>query len=176
MAEGSDLESCYAAAMRVLQLRWNSVAELRRKLARKKFTAAHIDDTVERLRREKWLDDERFATALVRTRSRRFGRNRIARELGAAGVERETAQRAITENVDPETEQAAIVALCEKKSRMIARRHGTAYLASELGRKKVAAYLLNHGYGIDAVLRAIATAVAGIGEDGIEDGELRIED
>ena len=156
MSAPSDLEACYSSALRILQHRWNSVAELRQKLARKEYDEAAIATTIERLHAEKWLDDERFAGALVRTRSRRnIGRHRIVRELGRAGIAREEAQRAIAENVDPETEQAAIVALCAKKSKMIARRHGADYLASEAGRKKVAAYLLNHGYGLEAVLRVI---------------------
>src|SRR6266516_4396400 len=94
-----DIDS-YAAALRILNYRFNSEGELRRKLLAKKFEPADVEATLERLRREKWLDDARFAGAFVRTRSRRkVGRRRIARELGAAGVSADTVAEAIAGNV-----------------------------------------------------------------------------
>src|SRR5690349_11464135 len=79
---------CYQSALRILQYRFNSEAELRRKLAAKKFDADAIDAAIARLREEKWLDDERFAEAFVRTRMRkRVGPLRVRRELNAAGVD-----------------------------------------------------------------------------------------
>src|SRR5258706_6055851 len=106
----------YTAALRILNYRFNSEAELRRKLLAKKFEPAEVDAALERLRREKWLDDARFAGAFVRTRSRRkVGRQRIARELGAAGVAGETAAQAIAEHVNADDERAAPEELARKK-------------------------------------------------------------
>lgn len=123
--------------MRILNYRFNSEAELRRKLARKKFEPDEIDRTIAQLQRERWLDDERFAGAFVRTRSRkRIGAKRIVLELRAAGVDREVATEAIAANVDPEVEREHMRAL-------IARR-------AHWERNKLAAYLLKQGY--DAAL------------------------
>ena len=152
----TDAERCYAAAMRILGHRFNSVAELRLKLRAKKFERDIIDETLERLRREKWLDDERFAGAFVRTRqNKRIGSRRIERELAAAGVDRETAKVAIAENADEERELSDLTALCEKRRRLLIRRHGEQYLETAEGRKKLAAYLLNHGYDAALVQRVI---------------------
>jgi regulatory protein len=152
----SDLDRCYAAAMRILGHRFNSVAELRLKLRRKKFENDVIDETLTRLRAEKWLDDERFAGAFVRTRqNKRVGSRRIARELAAAGVDRETAKTALAENADEEREFGDLTALCEKRRRLLIRRHGPEYLETAEGRKKLAAYLLNHGYDAALVQRVI---------------------
>jgi regulatory protein len=137
-------ERCYLAAMRILNYRFNSEAELRRKLRSKKFADDDVDATLERLRREKWLDDERFAGALVRTRARkRVGPRRIARELNAAGVDNDTASRVIRENADPEQERAAAKSLCEKRLRVLLRRHGE--IDAEV-RNKLTGWLLNQGY------------------------------
>ncbi len=46
--------------MRILGYRFNSAAELRLKLRAKNFDKTLIDETIDRLRTEKWLDDERF--------------------------------------------------------------------------------------------------------------------
>ena len=152
----TDAERCYAAAMRILGHRFNSVAELRLKLRAKKFEREVIDETIERLRAEKWLDDERFAGAFVRTRqNKKIGSRRIARELAAVGVDRDTAKNVLAEHADEERELADLTALCEKRKRLLIRRHGEAYLETAEGRKKLAAYLLNHGYDAALVQRVI---------------------
>ena len=147
----TDLERCYLAAMRILAYRFNSTAELRRKLRSKKFEPDVIDATLTRLGEEKWLDDERFAGAFVRTRSnKQVGKLRILRELHAAGVDRDSARAAVDENLDPEHEQEQLKALCLKRMRMLARRHGEEWLGTDEGRNKLTVWLLNQGY--DAAL------------------------
>ena len=135
----TDAERAYVAALRILGYRFNSELELRRKLQRKKFEKAIIDATIARLREEKWLDDERFAGAFARTRSRkRIGAKRIVLELRAAGVDDDVATRAVKENIDPEHEREQIRAIVQ-------RREGWE-------RNKLRAYLLKQGY--DAALVA----------------------
>ncbi len=152
----TDLDHCYAAALRILGHRFNSVAELKLKLRAKKFDREIIDETITRLRDEKWLDDERFAGALVRTRQRKkIGPRRIARELAAAGVDRETARSVLVEHADEERQFADLKALYEKRSRLLIRRHGRQYLETAEGRKKLAAYLLNQGYDAALIQRVI---------------------
>ena len=146
-----DLERCYIAAMRILNFRFNSTEELRRKLRTKKFEPAVIDETLTRLTAEKWLDDERFAGALVRTRqNRRLGPRRIAQDLQAAGLSRESANQAMKANADPVREEEGLRALYQKRLRMMIRRHGEDYAATPEARNKLAFYLLKQGY--DAAL------------------------
>lgn len=152
-----ELERCYAAAMRILRYRFNSEAELRRKLTQKRvFDPETIDATLARLHREKWLDDRRFAGALVRSRAnKRLGKRRIARELQAAGVSASDAEEAIDEHVDAEQQGEALRALRDKRARILARRHGEDFLATEEGRNKLAVYLLNKGYDAALVYAAL---------------------
>jgi regulatory protein len=141
----------YTAALRILNYRFNSEAELRRKLLAKKFEPAEVDAALERLRREKWLDDGRFAGAFVRTRTRRkVGRRRIARELGAAGVAGETAAAAIAEHVNEEEERSAAEELARKKMTVLLRRN-----EKDAARNKVAAYLQRQGYDLTLVLEIV---------------------
>jgi regulatory protein len=150
------MADAYVAALRILQHRWNSIAELRRKLARKEFTGDEIDGAIEKLTSEGWLDDERFAGALVRTKTRRrVGPMRIRQELQAAGVGRETAARAIAENVDRETELEQLRALCEKRNRILVRRLGDDFLTTDEGRNKLVGYLLKQGYDAALVLSVV---------------------
>lgn len=151
-----ELERCYLAAMRILQYRWNSEAELQRKLKSKKFEKETIDTTIVRLREERWLDDERFAGAFTRTRAlKKVGRNRILRELHAAGVADDTAAQAVSENVDETHQQEGIRALGARRARQLVRRHGAGYLDSAEGRNKLTVYLLNQGYDAGLVYQTV---------------------
>jgi regulatory protein len=146
-----DLERCHTAALRILNYRFNSEAELRRKLLGKRFEKETVDATLTRLRAERWLDDERFASAYVRTRAQKHvGHLRIKRELQASGVSDEVTRQALQENTDKDRERADLTTLCEKKSRLLTNRHGEGYLSTPEGRNKLMRYLLNQGY--DAAL------------------------
>jgi regulatory protein len=152
-----DLERCHISALRILGYRWNSEAELRRKLASKRFDKEVIETTIARLRDEKWLDDNRFAEAFVRTKAmKRMGRGRIKGALRAAGVDSESAERAIRANLDPEKEMEGLKVLCAKRMRMLVRRHGEEFLDTDEGRNKLTAWLLNQGYDA-ALVRDVLT-------------------
>jgi SOS response regulatory protein OraA/RecX len=154
----NDLERCYAAALRILHYRFNSEAELRRKLRRKEFEEGVVEATLVRLREEQWLDDERFAGAFVRTRSaKRIGRLRIARELQAAGVEPEAVSRALNANLDAELEKSAAFEAARKRTAILVRRHGEDYLASPEGRSRLAGWLIARGYDSQSVWDIVQT-------------------
>jgi regulatory protein len=146
----------YLAALRILKYRFNSEVELRRKLRGKRFEKDDIENAMLRLRNEKWLDDDRYAAAFVRSRAnKRVGQSRIRRELQAAGVNQDSAQQAIAQNVDPEREHEALRQLCQKRARMLVRRHGEAYLRTSEGRNKLVGYLLKQGYDAGLVYEAL---------------------
>jgi regulatory protein len=151
-----DLERCYLAAQRILHYRFNSEVELRRKLRAKKFDADVIDATIAKLRNEKWLDDERFAGAFVRTRARRnIGAKRILRELHAAGVTNDAARRAVQENVDPEEERERLISAANRRARVLSRKHGPEFLTTDERRNKLAVWLLNQGYDAGLISEAL---------------------
>jgi regulatory protein len=159
------VSDAYVAALRILNYRFNSEAELRRKLRGKKFEKDDIEAAIARLHREKWLDDERFAGAFVRTRAnKRVGKLRIRRELQAAGVSGSAAEQAIAENVDPERERESLEALCAKRVRVLVRRHGPEYLESDEAHAKLTAYLIGHGYDSALVREVVKNAARGLAE------------
>lgn len=152
-----DPERCYVAAMRILNHRFNSEGELRRKLEMKEFARDVIDATVDRLRSERWLDDDRFATAYVRTRVRKgIGLLRVKRELIAAGVESDTIARALDESLPDHDERAAAVASARKRLAFLRRRDDDALI-----REKLIAYLFRQGFDSSMamdVVRELMTA------------------
>jgi regulatory protein len=151
-----DLERCYVAALRILNHRFNSEGELRRKLAMKALSPDIVSATIERLRGEKWLDDDRFAASYVRARVRKgFGRLRIKRELTAAGVEPETIARALEESVPDHDERAAAVVAARKRLAVLRRRDDDALI-----REKLVAYLFRQGYDSSLALDVVRELLA----------------
>jgi regulatory protein len=153
-----DVERCYIAGLRILNYRFNSEAELRAKLDRKEFPRDAIDAAIERLRREKWLDDERFAAAFVRMRLRKgIGRLRIKRELQAAGVDSATIAQAL--EIPDHDDRAAAITSARKRLAVLRRRDD-----DDAIRQKLVAYLFRQGYesgmAMDAVREAMATSRA----------------
>ena len=156
------MADAYTSALRILQYRFNSEHELRRKLAAKKFDDAEIDEAIERLRDEKWIDDERFAGAYVRTRAaKKLGPARIKRELSAAGVDRATADRAVAENLDEERTSSDLAEAAAKRRRLMVRRHGKEFVGTAEGKSRLAAYLIRQGFPTDRVLDWVQRNAAG---------------
>lgn len=133
------MADCYLSALRILGYRFNSEAEMRRKLRAKRFDEQTIAATLARLRDEQWLDDERFAAAYVRTRVQKgIGALRIRRELMAAGIDDDVADRAVRENA-AEGEDERLRAAYEKLKRRIS------------DPDKIAARLLRQGFERSAI-------------------------
>jgi regulatory protein len=153
-------ERCYATALRILNVRWNSATELRRKLARKQFDADTIAATLARLDSEKWLDDDRFADAFVRSRTRkRVGPMRIRRELGAAGVDDDVIDRALGAYRDADVERTTLVELARKKAALLKRRGEE----DDRLRQKLSAYLARQGYETSLVIDVVQEVLRAAG-------------
>ena len=84
----------YGRAIARLARRDHSEQEIRRGLRRDGFADDEIEETVARLRRDRYLDDAGFAARLARTRLAHagVGRNRVRLELRKKGVRRATAE------------------------------------------------------------------------------------
>ncbi len=147
--------------MRILNHRFNSEAELRRKLALKEFDPETINATITKLRRESWLDDERFAASFVRTRIRKgFGKLRVRRELAAVGVDRETIARALDGSVPDHDERAAALVAARKRLAVLRRRAGDPRI-----REKLVAYLFRQGYDSSLAIDVVREALVGTAEN-----------
>jgi regulatory protein len=151
-----DLERCQIAAMRILNHRFNSEGELRRKLEMKEFARDVVDATIDRLRREKWLDDDRFAATYVRTRVRKgIGLLRVKRELAAAGVDGETIARALDESLPDHDERAAALVSARKRLVVLRRRDDDALI-----REKLVAYLFRQGFDSSMAMEVVRELMA----------------
>jgi regulatory protein len=112
-ATGAPAPSAYQRALRRLARRDHSVAELRRALEARGHEPEEIGAAIERLRRERYLDDasyaERYARSrlahqgqgrgLIRQGLRQRGVSRPEAEAGLAGALREVDERAVLDSL-----------------------------------------------------------------------------
>ena len=107
-----EARSLFARAVTLLARREHSRAELASKLRRSLTEAddpAEVDQVLDALERDKLLSDERYAGALTRTRSTRFGDARVRFDLKSAGVDAETVDRAVASLKGTEFERARAI-------------------------------------------------------------------
>jgi regulatory protein len=97
--KGEVRQECFDAAIGFLKHRLHSRAELRKKLMRREYGPAIIDDVLNDLSRLGYLDDDRFARtkAIASSQHKRHGPRRAMVELLKAGVKSDVAQRALAD-------------------------------------------------------------------------------
>ncbi len=103
-----DPEIVLAAALRFLEVRSRSVAEVRRRLTRAGYQLELVDGAIERLLELGMLDDRTFAAAWVesRDRARPRGERALQQELRQKGVDRAVIDELLDERRTDEEGQA----------------------------------------------------------------------
>jgi regulatory protein len=164
------------AALRFLEVRQRSVAEVRRRLTQAGYQAELIDGAIARLGELGVLDDEAFTAAWVesRDRARPRGERALRRELALKGVDRTLVDDAMaTRRPEPGGEADPDIVAAER----LLQRH-----ASQLGRvadprtrrQRAYALLARHGFDSDLAGRLSAQLLLGSmsdSGDGDADGE-----
>jgi regulatory protein len=140
--------SAYLTALQLLARRDLSSRELHDRLVRRGHDEAAVADALERLSRERALDDARVAEGRARTAlARGRGRLRAVMEIEAAGIDRATARDA-TAAVFANTDEDALIA------RALARRlHGPIRDAAHFRRLHQA--LVRQGFPPDRITAAL---------------------
>ena len=147
-----DADRAYVTALGLLARRELAEAQLRSRLARRKFEADEIDAAMTRLRRERALDDHRTALACARTqvRLKHRGRARVVREIEALGINRDIARDAVAEVFTELDESALLEQALDRRLR-----HGLS-LTDPAVFRRVHRYLLGQGFDpgrVTALLR-----------------------
>ena len=136
------MPSAYQRALRRLARRDHSEQEIRRALLEKGHEGAEIDEAVTRLRRERALDDDAFASRFARSRMAHsgLGRNRIRRDLRARGVASRVVERGLREAAQEVSEPELLD--------RVARRYWSAHATDEPMRRvrRLWAFLLRRGF------------------------------
>jgi regulatory protein len=141
----------YEAAVRALTRRAYSVYEMKQLLGRRTEDDTLLKTVMDRLKRAKMIDDERFAKQFARQRTeiRRQGKFRIARDLRARGVPDRHIEAALADAAKETDESAIVRQRLERKLRSF---------RGEINENKMASMyrsLLRAGFSADVVRREL---------------------
>ena len=141
-------DSAYLTALKMLSGRELTERQVRQRLGRRGYDADAIDDAIERLKRDRSLDDERAAKAMAHTETtlRKRGRLRVTRRLQAAGIAPAVAQRATQEVFQTIDADALLASALQKRLR------GREQIADDREFQRLYRYLIGQGFESDRVL------------------------
>jgi len=139
------------AALRFLEVRQRSAAEVRRRLLLHGYRPGMADAAIERLTELGMLDDAAFAQAWIesRDRARPRGERALRRELAIKGIERDVVDGTLAEREAqaPDADAEAARRLLERNARALAR-------VPDLRSRRQRAYLLLARNGFDPEIAA----------------------
>ena len=116
--KGEVRQECLDHALRLLQQRLHSRSELQKKLSRREYGPAVVDDVLADLARLGYVDDARFAKskALSAAQNKHHGRRRAYVELMKSGVGTETAREALEDVYEAHDSMASARLLAQKQA------------------------------------------------------------
>ena len=143
-------EKAFCKAAALCAKREMASYDMRRKLAAWGLDAGELQAVLDRLEREGFIDDERYARMFVRERLRlnKWGRVKIAASLRAKGFGEEVIERALDE-IDEGEYGEILGEVLKTKARTVA-------ATSEYERRsKLARFAQSRGFELDLALRAL---------------------
>jgi len=140
--------SAYGTALKMLAGRELSEAQVRQRLARRKYDSGDIDNAIERLKAGGYIDDARAAAVIARreTTVRRRGKARVSNRLRAAGIAPAVADRAIEQAFKDVDADALLDASLERRLR------GRTRIEDDKEMQRLYRYLIGQGFEGDRVL------------------------
>jgi len=146
------MASAYLDGLKLLARRELSEAQVRQRLARKEYDSDEIDRAIDRLREERAIDDARVAEAIARTETavRRRGKLRVRLQIQRAGIDKDTAKRAVDGVFEAIDDDALIEASLRKRLR------GRDTIADDREFQRLYRYLVGQGFESDRIVKALS--------------------
>jgi regulatory protein len=152
----TELKAARAVAFRFLGHSARSGAEIERRLERGGFDTEVTADVVAELRRDGYLDDDRFASDWIHDRAdrKRYGKTRLASELTSRGVDRDIVKQAIGEvSEEDEIRRAMEIAAAKAPANPLSIQNHEEMLKAE---HRLAQMLQRRGFNWEIVKQVLA--------------------
>ncbi len=140
----------YLSCLNMVSYRPRSIKEIRTYLKRKKYSNSIVESVIEKLIKENYLDDYKFAVDWVKDRIkfRLYSRYRVISELKEKGIERGKIDEIIKEYYPLSKEEE----IAEIKIKKYANSRN---LSLPNDKDKVAKYLSRSGFSVDSILKIL---------------------
>ena len=153
LAEEENKNKCFSYAVYLLGGRNYFEKALRDKLRQKEYTEEAIDFTVEKLKKYKYIDDEKLTAAFISDKKRfsKKGPRYIAQALKMKGVDGETIKTALEEGYDNEEAYENCRALAIKKYEYYKRKSEDKYTF----KGKMYGFLAQRGFNSEIIRKVL---------------------
>ena len=152
----ADAEGALRTALRAFAYRSFARRDLARRLVRKGHPAPAVEAALLECERMGLIDDLGFALGFVESRAARGrGPSRVARDLGAAGVERAIIDQVLARWPESAPPEALALALARKRAGQLRD------VERQARRRRVLAYLARRGFTGSAAQAAVREAMGG---------------
>lgn len=140
------------AAFRLLVRRLHSSHELKLKLIKKKYDKSIIDNVIQSLKEQNYLNDAQFAKLLVEEKSikKKFGSNKIRSELYKKGIDKSIIDSVLNSENDELNFDNAIF-LAKKKLKLLIEKNTDKRKLKE----KLYSFLSSKGYDSELIMKVI---------------------
>lgn len=138
-------------ALSLLSFRARSEKEIRDRMLQKGYELSVIENTVQYLKEQRYVNDREFAEAFIKDKAElsHYGRNRIKTELLKKGIPKEMIDELIEATIQTDTEYETARELAESKMKSYQKdKKDSQY-------RKLSGYLLRKGYSYDIVSRVV---------------------
>lgn len=148
----SELLQIRDAAFRLLARRLHSTHELKLKLIKKKYDKLIIDNVIQSLKEENYLNDDQFAKLLTEEKyvKKKFGKNKIRAELYKKGIDKSVID-SILNNQDDELNYDNAIFLAKKKLKFLNEKKTDKKKLKE----KLYSFLSRKGYDSELIMKVI---------------------
>ena len=162
--QGEVRQECFDDAIAMIQRRPHSRGEVKKKLARKEFGPAVIEGVLDDLARLGYLNDEQFAKAraLSAARHKHHGKRRAKVELMKAGVDAETAEKALDQVYDAHDSLAVARELARKQAARLSK------LDPQTARRRLVGMLQRRGFDFETIKPVVDQALGGQDADAVD--------
>lgn len=153
-------EQIYQHALRLLTGRDYTVARIRQKLASREVCEQDAETVINRLQREGWLDDRRYAErfAAATLASGRYFGARLRLEMRRRGFGADVVQEITAPLLAGSDEISEVLSAVER------RYPGFSYAtANDRDKRRVVGFLQRRGFGFPAIMRALRLDVSRAG-------------
>ena len=158
--QGEVRQECFDQALKYLQLRLQSRAEIIRKLSRREYGQAVVVSVADQLVELGYLDDARFARAkaMSAAKHKHHGRRRAKIELMKAGITGYVAESALNEVYSTSDSAAVARGLAQKQAVRLRK------LEPAMARRRLTGMLVRRGFDFETVTAVVAETL-GLGDD-----------
>ncbi|HET7024728.1 MAG TPA: RecX family transcriptional regulator [Gemmatimonadales bacterium] len=152
----ADAEGALRSALKAFTYRSYARRELGRRLVRKGHPEPAVESALTECERMGLIDDLAFARTFVETRAARGrGPSRVARDLGAIGVERSIIDQALAQWPESAAPESQALALARKRAGQLRD------VERQVRRRRVLAYLARRGFTGSTAIAAVREAMGG---------------